>query len=704
VGVAIEISRPLGRRGSGSRSFAWAAASQGASSATNLALTLLAGRVLGPSGLGSIFVGFACYLLALGFQRALITDPLVTSSAALDGDRRRLETGSALTFCMLGALVASALVAATGAAVPGGVGRGLLLFAPFLIPALLQDFWRVVLFRDGRGAAGASNDALWLLVMGAFAPLAVLSGAGWAIVACWGAGAAAGAFAGVLQTSARPERPRAALAWWRAKAWPLGRWLGAEGILWAVASYGTIFMLAGLVGARGLGGLRAVQSLFAPLALLAPAVSLPGLPALSRELGSSAGAARRLAVRLALGVGGVAVAYASLLVLGGDTALRVVFGVPFAGFADLVWPLGAAQILAVSPVGFVLLLKAQRRGPALVLARTVGLVASFGTVWALAAIAGLRGAAWGLAVGALVGAFALTWLAIRPRLTRGPSPLGRIALRSFRLLSPRVYRRLRGAPVLGVVLRRVLDVVLPSQGPVPLQVAGGPLQGFVLELDPRIQKEMLSGGYEPQIQRTILELLSNGDTAFDVGAHLGYFSLSMATRVGGSGHVVAFEPNPAVAERLRRNVARHAPLSSIVTPVASALGAHPGRLPFACGRDSSTGRLSTGGELVVEVTTLDEAADRFGDPRFVKIDVEGAELDVLRGGRRLIGRRVAAFVIEAHSEHLQQACVRLLESLGYRCSRIQKERGGTAHILARPLEREGESAPPLNCRKGATCH
>lgn len=707
MGVAIEISRPLGRRGSGSRSFAWAVASQGASSATNLALTLLAGRVLGPSGLGSVFVGFACYLLALGFQRALITDPLVTSSAALDADRRRFETGSALTFCLLGGLVASALVAASGAAVPGEVGRGLLLFAPFLIPALLQDFWRVVLFRDGRGAAGARNDALWLLVMGAFAPLAVLSGAGWAIVACWGAGAAAGACAGVFQTGARPERPRAALAWWRAKAWPLGRWLGAEGILWAVASYGTIFVLAGLVGARGLGGLRAVQSLFAPLALLAPAVSLPGLPALSRELRSSAGAARRLAVRLSLGVGGVALAYASLLVLGADTALRLVFGVPFAGFADLAWPLGAAQILAVSPVGFVLLLKAQRRGPALVLARTVGLMASFGTVWALAAIAGLRGAAWGLAVGALVGAFALTWLAIRPRLTRGPSPLGRIALRLFRLLSPRAYRRLRGAPLLGVVLRRVLDAVLPSQGPVPSQVAGGPLQGFVLELDPRIHKEMLSGGYEPQIQRTILDFLSNGDTAFDVGAHLGYFSLSMATRVGAAGHVVAFEPNPAVAERLRRNVARHAPpFSSIVTPVASALGAHPGRLPFACGRDSSTGRLSTGGKLDVEVTTLDEAADLFGDPRFVKIDVEGAELDVLRGGHRLIGRRIAAFVIEAHSEHLQQACEQLLESFGYRCGLIQKERGrgDTAHILARPLEREGESAPPLNCRKDATCH
>jgi FkbM family methyltransferase len=705
MGVALEVGRPLRRRGGGSRSFAWAVASQGASSATNLALTLLAGRVLGPHGLGTIFVGFACYLLALGFQRALLTDPLVTSSAALDSGPRGVETGSALTLCVLGALAASALVAAVGAAVSGGVGRGLLLFAPFLLPALLQDFWRVVLFRDGRGAAGACNDALWLLVMGAIAPLAVLSGASWAVAACWGAGAAAGACAGVLQTGTRPERIGDALAWWRGKAWSLGRWLGAEGILWAVTSYATIFVLAGLVGARGLGGLRAVQTLFAPLALLGPAVSLPGLPALSRELGSSAEAARRLAARVALGVAGVAVAYASVLALGGDTALRLVFGAPFAGFADLVWPLGAVQILAAAPVGFALLLKAQRRGRALVLARGVGLVASLSTVWALATVAGLRGAAWGLAAGALVGALALTWLATRPPPSHASSPLGTIALRLFRLLSPSVYRRLRAAPLIGAVLRRVLDLVLPSRGPVPLRVAGGPLQGLVVELDPRLHKEMLSGRFEPQIQRTIQELLSEGDTAFDVGAHLGYFSLSMATRVGGSGHVVAFEPNPSVAERLRRNVVQPASsLGSIVTPVATALGAQSGRLPFASGADSSTGRLSPDGDLDVEVTTLDEVAERFGEPRLVKIDVEGAEVDVLRGGRRLIARRFAAFVIEAHSEHLEQACVRLLESLGYRCGRIQNEPGGTAHLLARPTEAEGESAPPLNCRRRATCH
>jgi hypothetical protein len=81
----------------GRRDFAWGFASQGASSVTNLGLSLLAGRLLGPSDLGAIFVGFSFYLLAMGFQRSLITDPHLAATASLDEDARRGATRSALT-------------------------------------------------------------------------------------------------------------------------------------------------------------------------------------------------------------------------------------------------------------------------------------------------------------------------------------------------------------------------------------------------------------------------------------------------------------------------------------------------------------------------------------------------------------------------------------------------------------------------------
>ena len=62
----------------------WGLVDQGFSSATNFGLTVIAGRLVGPKGLGVVYIGFSLYLFVLSFQRALVTDPLVVSSAPLD--------------------------------------------------------------------------------------------------------------------------------------------------------------------------------------------------------------------------------------------------------------------------------------------------------------------------------------------------------------------------------------------------------------------------------------------------------------------------------------------------------------------------------------------------------------------------------------------------------------------------------------------
>jgi hypothetical protein len=154
------VKRVAGRlRFADRRNFAWGFASQGASS--NLALSLLAGRPLGPSYLGAIFVGFfSTYLLAMDFLRSLITDPLTAGTASLDEDARHGAAGSALSTTALLAATATMLLIVAPVAVPRKIGHGLVLFVPWLMLALVQDFWRSVLFRDRRGAAGALNDTL----------------------------------------------------------------------------------------------------------------------------------------------------------------------------------------------------------------------------------------------------------------------------------------------------------------------------------------------------------------------------------------------------------------------------------------------------------------------------------------------------------------------------------------------------------------
>src|SRR5919108_2417769 len=145
------------------RSFAWGFVSQGASSLTTLVLSVAAGRALGPDGLGAVFIGFTTYLLTLVFQRALISDPLVASTAAASQEARDGPTRAGLTLAATTAILVSLFVGAIAVLIGPPFERGLLLFAPWMVPALIQDFAHTVLFRDDRGALGALSDTAWLL-------------------------------------------------------------------------------------------------------------------------------------------------------------------------------------------------------------------------------------------------------------------------------------------------------------------------------------------------------------------------------------------------------------------------------------------------------------------------------------------------------------------------------------------------------------
>jgi O-antigen/teichoic acid export membrane protein len=397
------------------RPFAWGIASQAASSATNFGLSLVAAIALGPAGLGRVFVGFSFYLLVLGFQRALIIDPLVAASSTLEGDARTKATRAALTMCLVASGASTILGTAAAFLVPGEVGDGVILFVPWLVPSLLQDFWRVILFRDGRGRAAVMNDVLWVAVMGAAVPLLILLDNEWAVVGTWGAGAAAGMMLGFFQTGTRPDLMGRSLRWWRRRAWPLGRWLGAEGIAYTVGSQGLVFVLALILGTRSLGGLRAVQTLFGPLSLLGPAIALPGLPELSRQVRTSDHRARRVALVLGAGALALTGAYVLLAALGGARLIGGIFGEGFGGFSALVWPVAVGQLLTASSLGFALLLKAQQRGRALLWTR----VASSGTALTLSAVlavlSGIEGAAWGMAIGSAASALLVALLAFGGR-------------------------------------------------------------------------------------------------------------------------------------------------------------------------------------------------------------------------------------------------------------------------------------------------
>ena len=399
------------------RGFGWGFVDQAFSSATNFGLMVLAGRALGPGGLAAVVVGFTVYLIALGFQRSLVTDPLIASSSALGEIARRFAGRAALMVVLPGVVSITIFALGAAALIGGRFGQGVLVVVIWLPVALVQDFWRAVLFRDRRARAAAANDGLWLVVMGALAPLAWSIGNDWAIVGCWGAGALAAALVGVVQTGYIPIAIGAAYRWWRREAWSLGRWLALESVTYSLATYGTVFLLAAFLGSAAFGGLRAVQSLFAPLSLLGPAITLPGLPALARANSESPCAARSLTLQLTCAVTALTAVYVIVFTLS-PGLLTVVFGPQFARFHTIVLPIGLSQIVAATATVFPLLLKAQSRGRALLLSRLVGLVATLVILTALALTRGLVGVAWGTFGSAIVASGVFAIVATRPERER----------------------------------------------------------------------------------------------------------------------------------------------------------------------------------------------------------------------------------------------------------------------------------------------
>jgi O-antigen/teichoic acid export membrane protein len=423
------------------QTFTWGFASQAACSATNFGLSLLAGRALGPAGLGAVFVGFTFYQAVLGFQRSLLTDPLVSVSSALDPEARDQATRSALTVLWLWSCMATLLLVVGSLLLPAPASDGLLLFLPWLIPAMIQDFWRVVLFRENRGGAGALNDALWLAIMVITAPLVLAFESPWAVMACWGLGALTGMVLGFCQTRLLPETLTSAVRWWRSQAWPLGRWLGAGGIVYSLGAQGLIFLLAFILDARALGGFRAVESIFAPLSLLGPALALPGLPAVSRRVSSSINEARRLSIRLGAAAVLLTGAYFAITAMNHERLLAMVFGASFEGFGNLVWPIGLKQLLIAPTIGFNILLLAQKRGKALLLSQLIAALSMLSFSPWLAGMYGAVGAAWGNALAAglqavMITVCALAWsgsmgleeAGTRPRRDDGSQPNHQAAL------------------------------------------------------------------------------------------------------------------------------------------------------------------------------------------------------------------------------------------------------------------------------------
>lgn len=138
-----------------------------------------------------------------------------------------------------------------------------------------------------------------------------------------------------------------------------------------------------------------------------------------------------------------------------------------------------------------------------------------------------------------------------------------------------------------------------------------------------------------------------GWIALDVGAYKGETALWLAHELGSGGRVVAFEPAASNRTVLQANIARNAsPAMASIEVVPAAAGARAGRMGFVSTAQGSS-QLSSAGDALVDVTTIDETVDREHLDRvdFVKMDIEGGEVDALQGARRTLQMFAPALAI-----------------------------------------------------------
>ncbi len=179
------------------------------------------------------------------------------------------------------------------------------------------------------------------------------------------------------------------------------------------------------------------------------------------------------------------------------------------------------------------------------------------------------------------------------------------------------------------------------------------------------------GTYEWRKQSRFVRAVAPGAVVYDIGANTGFYTLLAARRAGPGGAVHAFEPNPRNLAPLREHVRLNRFKHVTVHPLA--LSDRAGELAFE-DTGSFTGRLAQQGGLKVNAATLDQLvfARQLPAPTLVKIDVEGAELAVLRGGQELIRRHRPAIFLATHGSDVHATCCRLLAEWNYQLEPIDR--------------------------------
>lgn len=170
-----------------------------------------------------------------------------------------------------------------------------------------------------------------------------------------------------------------------------------------------------------------------------------------------------------------------------------------------------------------------------------------------------------------------------------------------------------------------------------------------MDIDFAREARLYLGLYEVELNRHLRRICRPGTMTFDVGGQYGYDALVFAKMTGGQ--VITFECDDAVFARMAHTITLNPRLAPLVVPVKAVVGT---------GQDGSV--------------SIDEYSAKSFIPDFIKVDVEGAEVNVLRGAEQVLATRHPAVVVEVHSARLERECGQLLVHHGYQPRIVNQRR------------------------------
>lgn len=184
------------------------------------------------------------------------------------------------------------------------------------------------------------------------------------------------------------------------------------------------------------------------------------------------------------------------------------------------------------------------------------------------------------------------------------------------------------------------------------------------------------GTFEKEKQQFIADLIKPGSVVFDIGAHVGFYTLLAAHKVGENGKVYAFEPAPNNINYLKKHVALNE--FDNVHVIEAAVADSDGTTYFDFRTSSYSGQIADGGDVEVVLRSLDSLiqSGEVEQPDLIKIDVEGAESLVLDGSQSLLANYKPKLLIAIHGSEQLALCEQKLQTLGYDVEKLEEHQAG----------------------------